>query len=225
MLYDAKSDAVKSISGLGVWPALASREYFNNNCNGEIPAGILRSVVPAAPDAWLTALELYGTMSFEQVVQPSLEAARHGFPVSDSYVGAVDTHIEELKSWSHTSDQFLPGGCVVIMKEADGGFGRLHHIPAERFDCAEETLSDTQDAFRVSAFPGDLFKNRPEFLDFGADRIAVLLRCALFCLVHRFLGVSFDFVQFLGGGEFFRNDPGPHPGDAIVIRLPLQTRF
>ena len=110
MLYDAKSGAVKSISGLGVWPALASREYFNNNCNGEIPAGIFRSVVPAAPDAWLTALELYGTMSFEQVVQPSLEAAKHGFPVSDSYVVAVDTHIEELKSWSHTSDQFLPGG-------------------------------------------------------------------------------------------------------------------
>ena len=31
MIYDAKSNAVKSISGLGVWPSLASPEYFENN--------------------------------------------------------------------------------------------------------------------------------------------------------------------------------------------------
>lgn len=110
MIYDAKSNAVKSISGLGVWPSLASPEYFENNCNGNLPPGILRSVVPAAPDAWLTVLQLYGTMSFEEVVQPSLEAAKNGFPVPDSYVKAVDTDIEELKSWSYTAEQFIPGG-------------------------------------------------------------------------------------------------------------------
>ena len=110
MIYDAKSNAVKSVSGLGVWPSLASPEYFENNCNGDLPSGILRSVVPGAPDAWFTALQLYGTMSFEEVVQPSLEAAKQGFPVPDSYVKAVDTYIEELKAWSSTSEQFIPGG-------------------------------------------------------------------------------------------------------------------
>jgi gamma-glutamyltranspeptidase/glutathione hydrolase len=151
MIYDAKSNITKSISGLGVWPLLASPEYFDNNCNGEIPSGILRSVVPGAPDAWLTALQLYGTMSFEEVVQPSLEAAKHGFPVSVSYVKAVDTHIEELKSWRHTAEQFLPAGKalqvgqklvqtnlartlehLIETERANGSKGRNHGIKAAR---------------------------------------------------------------------------------------------
>ena len=30
-------------------------------------AGVLRTVVPAAPDAWITALARWGTMSFGEV--------------------------------------------------------------------------------------------------------------------------------------------------------------
>ena len=72
ILYHAASDEVVTISGLGRFPAAATIEYFDRNHGGDLPEGILRSVVSSAPDAWMTALERYGTMTFEQVVAPAL---------------------------------------------------------------------------------------------------------------------------------------------------------
>ncbi|MDP6884647.1 MAG: gamma-glutamyltransferase, partial [Rhodospirillales bacterium] len=57
ILYMAKTRKLVTISGLGVWPKAASTEYFQKNHGGKIPRGIPRSVVPSAPDAWITALE------------------------------------------------------------------------------------------------------------------------------------------------------------------------
>ena len=55
MIYLAASDSVITISGLGRWPRAANIDYFMEHAGGEIPKGILQSIVPAAPDAWLTA--------------------------------------------------------------------------------------------------------------------------------------------------------------------------
>ena len=42
--------------------------YFKEQHGGEIPQGLPRSVTPAAADAWMTALENFGTKSFAEVV-------------------------------------------------------------------------------------------------------------------------------------------------------------
>ena len=68
-IYDAASDAVVTISGLGRWPRAANIDYFNQHAGGQIPTGILRTVMPAAADAWLTALE--------EVRHDDLRACRH----------------------------------------------------------------------------------------------------------------------------------------------------
>ena len=81
IIHDAQKQDTVEISGLGRWPAAASIDYFNEHCGGEIPVGVLRTVTPAAADGWLTALKLYGTMTFEQVVTPALELAEGGFPI------------------------------------------------------------------------------------------------------------------------------------------------
>ena len=64
MIHSAAKNETITISGLGRWPRAASVEFFERNHGGELPEGILRTVTPAAADAWLTAIELYGTMSF-----------------------------------------------------------------------------------------------------------------------------------------------------------------
>lgn len=69
----ASGGPVETISGLGRWPKAASIDYFREHANGDLPEGILRSVTPASPDAWITALDRFGTMTFGQVVQPALE--------------------------------------------------------------------------------------------------------------------------------------------------------
>src|SRR5262245_50003922 len=75
IIYSAAEDRIVTIPGLGTWPKSLDRNYFKSNHGGKIPQGILRTVVPAAPDAWITALERFGTMSFDEVVQSAISYA------------------------------------------------------------------------------------------------------------------------------------------------------
>ena len=81
MLYDARRREVVTISGLGPWPRRATVDFFQRQCGGAIPEGLLRTVVPGAPDAWLTALERHGTLGFAEVATAAIELARDGFPL------------------------------------------------------------------------------------------------------------------------------------------------
>src|SRR6185503_19791354 len=49
MIYVAKTREVITISGLGTWPRSITPDYFVKHCDGRIPQGVLRTVVPAAP--------------------------------------------------------------------------------------------------------------------------------------------------------------------------------
>src|SRR5260221_9120568 len=46
---------VETIAGLGHWPRAMPPDAFMREHGGKIPAGVRRTVVPAAPDAWITA--------------------------------------------------------------------------------------------------------------------------------------------------------------------------
>ena len=73
IIYDAGKKEVKVLSGLGAAPLdpKAIQWYYKNG----IPAnGSMKSApVPGAVDLVITALKLYGTVSFKQAVQPTLD--------------------------------------------------------------------------------------------------------------------------------------------------------
>jgi gamma-glutamyltranspeptidase/glutathione hydrolase len=75
----AGSADVWSVSGLGTWGADVSLEAFRERHGDDMPLGGPVAVVPAAPDAWLTALARWGTWSFADVVEPAIELAEQGF--------------------------------------------------------------------------------------------------------------------------------------------------
>ncbi|MCA3342101.1 MAG: gamma-glutamyltransferase, partial [Roseomonas sp.] len=72
---------VETIAGLGHWPASLPPDIFMREHGGKIPQGVRRTVVPAAPDAWITALERHGTMGFGDVAQYAIRYAAEGFAV------------------------------------------------------------------------------------------------------------------------------------------------
>src|SRR5438552_8755640 len=81
MIYRARERDVLTISGLGSWPRAVTADLFQKRHGGKIPEGILRTVIPAAPDAWLTSLENYGTMSFGDCAAAAIRFASTGFPM------------------------------------------------------------------------------------------------------------------------------------------------
>src|SRR5580700_9067089 len=66
---------VESIAGLGWWPKSLPADLFMRGQGGKIPDGVLRTVIPAAPDAWITALRRHGTMRFADVAAPAIRFA------------------------------------------------------------------------------------------------------------------------------------------------------
>jgi gamma-glutamyltranspeptidase / glutathione hydrolase len=110
MLYEAASGRITTISGLGWWPKAADPEYFRRQYGGRIPDGLRRTVVPAAPDAWLTALERFGTMSFGDVAAAAIGFARYGFPMYPILADMIALHESDYTRWPSNAAIYLPGG-------------------------------------------------------------------------------------------------------------------
>src|SRR3981081_4310755 len=110
MVYSAADNRIFTIPGLGPWPKALARDYFKKNHGGKIPQGIMRTVVPAAPDAWITALERFGTMSFGEVAQSAIGFARDGFPVYPLMSEVITEHQAEYSKFPSNVALYLPQG-------------------------------------------------------------------------------------------------------------------
>lgn len=110
IFYQADRQEITTISGLGRWPRKASAEYFQEQHGGKIPHGVLRTVVPAAPDAWITALELYGTMRFADVAESAIALCEDGFPAHPLMCEIIGEHAQEYAEWDSSAAIFLAHG-------------------------------------------------------------------------------------------------------------------
>jgi gamma-glutamyltranspeptidase/glutathione hydrolase len=101
---------VVTIDGLGYWPAGIPADLFMREHGGQIPTGLLQTVVPAAPDAWITALRDYGTMSFAEIAAAATRLARDGFAVHEYMADELAAGVEDYRRWPSNAEIFLPGG-------------------------------------------------------------------------------------------------------------------
>ena len=75
LAYIAKEDRVIFINGTGPAPARATREFYGKL--GEIPdAGPYSTDVPGAVGGFDLALSRYGTMPYDELLAPAIEAAK-----------------------------------------------------------------------------------------------------------------------------------------------------
>lgn len=110
ILYLAESQEVVTISGLGVWPAATDPELFRREHESHVPEGILRTVVPAAPDAWITALERHGTMRFAEVAAAAIRFASEGFVMYPLMADLIRANEANYRRWPANAEIYLPGG-------------------------------------------------------------------------------------------------------------------
>lgn len=117
LIYLADRDETVSIAGLGWWPKALNIETFIRDHNGTIPVGLQRTVVPAAPDAWILALQRYGTMSFSEVAASAIRYARDGFPVHSVMATFLADKAEDYRRWPQNVAIFQRDGAP--LKEGD----------------------------------------------------------------------------------------------------------
>jgi len=110
ILYHAASGEVVTVSGLGWWPKAVDLKSYIEQFGGTIPVGIQRSVVPAAPDAWIRTLTRFGTMTFGEVAAASVKYAGEGYTVHPLLAENIQTHQDRFRQWPASTDVFLPEG-------------------------------------------------------------------------------------------------------------------
>jgi gamma-glutamyltranspeptidase/glutathione hydrolase len=159
MLYLAERREVLTIDGLGTWPRAASVEFFVKQHGGKFPPGILRTVMPAAPDSWLTALEKYGTMRFCDVAAAAIRFAREGFPMHAFMADYIREHEEDYRRWESSAAVFLPKGRAPARGElfVQSDLGRtLQYMADEEKAHAKHGRAAGLQAARNAFYRGDI---------------------------------------------------------------------
>jgi gamma-glutamyltranspeptidase/glutathione hydrolase len=110
ILYLADEQVITTVSGLGRWPRRASIAFFDEHARGKLPLGVLRSIVPASIDAWVTALEQFGTRSFSEVAQASFTLAEQGFAAHELLCETIVEDQALYARWPSSASIFLPNG-------------------------------------------------------------------------------------------------------------------
>src|SRR5262245_54540234 len=110
LLYDAKAKKVVSINAEPRAPKLATIEWHQKNNGGKLPNsdGLLSGGIPGVVDAWYLLLDQWGTMSFEQVLQPAIELAEQGFPLSEKLARGI-ANTKKLRQYPSTMRVYMPG--------------------------------------------------------------------------------------------------------------------
>ena len=108
----AETGEVVTIAGVGGWPRALDVEAYIRRHGGAIPLGVRRTVVPAAPDACLQALERWGTMTFRDAAARAVRYACEGFPRHPVMLDYVRQHADDFRHWPENVAIWMPGGAV-----------------------------------------------------------------------------------------------------------------
>lgn len=169
IVHIARTRETWQVAGVGPYPRASTREMFVTRYGGQIPVGLPRTVVPAAPDAWLTALERWGTMSFADVAASAIHHAERGFPISafSAYLMANEARYRSsgpVPTWP-TSALYLKDGRpyrageIFVQSELAATLKRMARAEADAGGRREAGVRAARDEF----YRGETAKRIAEF--------------------------------------------------------------
>ena len=99
-----------AISGVGAWGEAATLEAFHARYGEDMPLGSGVGVVPGAPDAWLTALERFGTWPLDRVLSRAIAHARDGWLLDRRTAVAIEILGRSFAKWESSRSIYWPEG-------------------------------------------------------------------------------------------------------------------
>jgi gamma-glutamyltranspeptidase / glutathione hydrolase len=165
LVYDAKTKKVVSINGGGTAPKLATIDWYKQNNGGKLPIddGLLSATVPGVVDVWFAMLDQWGTMTFAQVLQPAIEVAEQGFPLTPGLARSMGS--AKLKKNPSSAKLYMPDGKApeagAIFRNRDAGRMLRMLVEAEKGARADRRagLRAARDRF----YKGDIAKTLAAF--------------------------------------------------------------
>lgn len=162
MIYLSETGETITIDGLGVWPQNADTPFFRDHHEGKIPEGIHRCIVPGAPHAWLTALMLYGTMTFEEVCKAAIDLCENGFAMHEFLRNALHELQDKYQRWPQNSAIYLPKnrppevGEIFYQKDLGRTMRRMVEAERQHNGSRESGIKAALDEFYLGSIAEDI---------------------------------------------------------------------
>ena len=136
IVWDAKTKKIYGLNASGRSPKSLSLEWFAQNGHQSIPShGPLPVTVPGAVDGWFMLHDRFGKKPMNELLKPTIDYAKEGFPVSQLIAYYWNRSIPLLERWPGFSEQFTiegrapaegeiwknPGLAKTLQSIADGG--------------------------------------------------------------------------------------------------------
>ena len=111
IVWDAETQKLYGLNGSGRSPKSLKLDYFKKHGYESIPShGPLPVSVPGTVDGWFELHKKFGSMDMKKVLQPAIDYAREGFPVSEVIAYYWQGNARYLKRFPGFEEIFMPDG-------------------------------------------------------------------------------------------------------------------
>lgn len=111
IIWDAKTEKLYGLNGSGRSPRSLSLQWFKDNGHSKIPShGPLPVTVPGTVDGWFMMHERFGKLPMKDVLQPVINYAEQGFPVSQLIAHYWNRSVPNLSKWPGFTEQMTIDG-------------------------------------------------------------------------------------------------------------------
>lgn len=111
IIWSADKGKLYGLNASGKSPRSLKFEYFKENGYDFIPPyGPLPVSVPGCVDGWYEMNEMFGRLPMKVILQPAINYARDGFPVTEVIAYYLDKGTQLLKEYPNIKEIYMPGG-------------------------------------------------------------------------------------------------------------------
>lgn len=153
IVWDAKTQKLYGLNASGRSPYELTLDYFKENGYEKIPShGPLSVSVPGCVDGWFELHQKFGQLKMEEILQPAIEYARNGFPVSEVIAHYWQSNSRILQNYPGFEEIFMPGGNA----PAKGEIFKNSYLA----NTLEQIAKEGRDVF----YKGDMAKKMVDYL-------------------------------------------------------------
>ncbi len=111
LIWSADKEKLYGLNGSGRSPRSLKMEYFSENGYELIPSyGPLPVSVPGCVDGWYEMNEMFGRLPMKEILQPAINYARDGFPVTEVIAYSLAKNCEILRDYPNIKEVYMPHG-------------------------------------------------------------------------------------------------------------------
>ncbi len=111
IIWSADKKKLFGLNASGRSPRSLKLDYFRENKIDKIPSyGPLPVSVPGCVDGWFEMHDMFGRLPMKDILQPAINYARDGFPVSEVIAYYMQKGTELLKDYPNIKEVYMPGG-------------------------------------------------------------------------------------------------------------------